>query len=247
MTLQDFFTKNRKVAVAFSGGVDSAYLLFCARKFAEKVTAYYVNTQFQPGFELSDAKRLARELGAEMKIIELDVLSDEEVTKNPKDRCYYCKKRIFSAVCREALSDGYTLVLDGTNASDDASDRPGMRALRELSVRSPLRECNLTKEEIREKSKEARLFTWNKPAYACLATRIPSGTIITEEKLIRTEKAENYLFSLGFRDFRVREFHSAAKIQIKEEQFSLLAENKNEINTELKKYYSSVLVDTEFR
>lgn len=247
MTLQDFFRENNEAAIAFSGGVDSAYLIYEANKYAKRVTAYYVSTQFQPEFELRDARRLAEEYGFEMKVIELDVLSEGEVTANPSDRCYYCKKVIFDAICKNALTDDYMLVCDGTNASDDAADRPGMKALRELSVRSPLRECNLTKEEIRKRSKEAGLFTWNKPAYACLATRIPTGTAITKEKLQRTENAENYLFSLGFSDFRVREMGNAAKLQLKEEQFSLLVKHRNEIYTELKKNYSAVYLDLEGR
>lgn len=247
MTLEAFFKENKRVALAFSGGTDSAYLLYSASRFAERVTAYYVKTVFQPLFELNDAQRLAEELGAQMKVIELDVLSDKTVAENPADRCYHCKKQIFSAIYEKALEDGFDLIIDGTNASDDEGDRPGMKALREIGVRSPLRECGLSKEEIREKSKEAGLFTWNKPAYACLATRIPSGTAITKEMLTNTEKAENFLFALGFEDFRVRWFHGAAKIQIKGEQVTLMEKNRDNIYNELKKYYSDVLADMRFR
>ena len=177
--LQAFFTNNPKIALAFSGGVDSAYLLYAAKTFGADVKAYYVKTPFQPEFEYEDALRLAEQLGADMVTIHLDVLSDSAITENPKNRCYFCKKRIFTAILKQAKVDGYSLIIDGTNASDDASDRPGMVALQELSVRSPLRECCLTKEEIRRLSKEAGLFTHDKPAYACLATRIPTGTAIT--------------------------------------------------------------------
>ena len=175
MTLTEFFHQNQKAAIAFSGGVDSAYLLYAALQSGADVRAYYVKSAFQPQFELDDARRLAETLSADMSVLDDDILADETVAANPPDRCYHCKRRIFSAIASAAAADGYTLLLDGTNASDDAGDRPGMRALRELSVRSPLRECSLTKPEIRRLSREAGLFSWDKPAYACLATRGPAG------------------------------------------------------------------------
>ncbi len=247
MELKTFFAEHPKIALAFSGGVDSAYLLYAAGKCAADVTAYYVKSAFQPAFELEDALRLAGELGAKMRVIELDVLCDREITANPQNRCYYCKKRIFTAIGDAARSDGYELIIDGTNASDDASDRPGIRALAELSVRSPLRECGITKAQVRALSREAGLFTWDKSAYACLATRIPTGDAITAEKLMRTERAEEYLASLGFRDFRVRLMGESAKIQVRAEQLLLLLEKRIEIVEELKKEYAAVLLDLEVR
>lgn len=247
MNLYDFFNKNKRAAVAFSGGVDSAYLLYAAKQCGADVRAYYVKSVFQPQFELDDALRLAEELDVELKEIKVDVLAENEVASNPCNRCYYCKKIIFSEIIKAAKNDGLTLLLDGTNASDDVGDRPGMQALQELKVRSPLRECGLTKQEIRRLSKEAGLFTWDKPAYACLATRIPSGTEITKEKLFKTEQAENFLFDLGFKDFRVRMLGDAAKLQVPADQFGKVLEKKKKIITELKKYYSSVLLDLEER
>ena len=247
MELHEFFVENPKIALAFSGGVDSAYLLYAAKKYASDVTAYYVKSAFQPEFELRDAKRLAEELGAKMRTIELDVLCNSEITANPDNRCYHCKKKIFTAIADAAREDGYDLIIDGTNASDDAADRPGIRALNELSVRSPLRECGITKAEVRSLSREAELFTWDKPAYACLATRIPTGDAITAEKLWKTEKAEEYLESLGFRDFRVRLMGESAKIQVRAEQLLLLLQKRIEIVAELKKYYPAVLLDLEVR
>lgn len=200
----DFLKKIPKAAIAFSGGVDSSYLLQEGMRFGKDVKAYYVKSQFQPEFELADAKRLATELGANMQIIEVDVLQQEAVIQNPPNRCYYCKQAIFGTILAAAAADGYPVILDGTNASDDANDRPGMQALAELRVLSPLRLCGLTKDEIRRKSREAGLFTWDKPAYACLATRIPSGMQISEDLLQRVEGAEGALFAMGFTDFRVR-------------------------------------------
>ena len=247
MELKSFFKENPRVALAFSGGVDSAFLLWAAMDAGADVTAYYVKTTFQPEFELRDAERLAQELNARMVVVELDVLSDAAITRNPSDRCYHCKKRIFTAIAEAARADGYDLLIDGTNASDDAADRPGIRALEELSVRSPLRECGITKAEVRSLSREAGLFTWDKPAYACLATRIPTGDTITAEKLQKTEWAEEYLEGLGFRDFRVRLADNSAKIQIRAEQIPLLMERRIEIVEKLKKEYDSVLLDLEVR
>lgn len=247
MDLKEFFRENPKCALAFSGGVDSTYLLYAAKKYGADVRAYYVKSAFQPQFEMDDALRLKEEIGAEMTILKVDVLSDQTVRSNPKNRCYYCKKVIFSTILEAAAKDGYTLILDGTNASDDAGDRPGMKALQELRVRSPLRECGLTKAMIRSLSKEAGLFTWDKPAYACLATRIPAGEEITAEKLAATEKAEGYLFSLGFTDFRVRQMNGIAKLQMKEDQLEKLLLMREEILAELRKYYDAVLLDLEVR
>ena len=247
MTLEQFFIDNPKVALAFSGGVDSAFLLYAAIKYKADVCAYYVKSDFQPQFELDDAKRLAEELSANMKIINVDVLADETIAANPSNRCYYCKRTIFGTILEQAAADGYTVILDGTNASDDEGDRPGMVALRELQVKSPLRECGLTKAKIRELSKEAGLFTWDKPAYACLATRIATGEMITREKLIATEKSESFLFEMGFTDFRVRRINDMAKLQFKGDQLEKAINNREVILNEMKKYYSSVVIDMEVR
>ena len=247
MTLSQFWKKNPKAAIAFSGGVDSAYLLYSAVQSGVDVKAYYAKTAFQPAFELEDAKKLANQLGAEMEILSIDVLSVPHVAENPKNRCYYCKTAFFSAISAAAKADGFDLLLDGTNASDEASDRPGMQALKELSVRSPLRECGLTKKEIRRLSKEAGLFTYGKPAYACLATRIPTGDTITPEKLSRTEEAEGYLHSLGLRDFRVRTLGDSARIQVTESDLETVLKNREAIVSHLKALYSGVMLDLEVR
>lgn len=247
MELKDFFAAHPRAAIAFSGGVDSAYLLWAAIDAGAQVKAYYIKTAFQPEFELEDARRLAEALGAEMEILPLDILCHPEVTANPADRCYHCKKALFTRLVQAARADGFDLLLDGTNASDDAGDRPGMRALRELSVRSPLRECGLSKDEIRRRSREAGLFTHDKPAYACLATRIPTGEPITGEKLRRTETAEAFLMALGLRDFRVRSQGDTAKLQVTAADLEAVLKNRETIVSELKKHYHSVLLDLEVR
>jgi len=248
MTLEEFFKNAPRAALGLSGGVDSSYLLYAAKKYgAADILPIFVKTQFQPEFELRDAQRVCELLDTKLEIIELDILSFPEVARNPADRCYYCKRRIFSAVAEAAKEQGCELLLDGTNASDEASDRPGMRALMELSVRSPLRECGLTKAEIRSLAREAGLFVWDKPAYACLATRLPAGETITKDALERVEKAENALYDLGFRDFRVRVFASAARVQLKERQMPLALERREEILSELKPYFEAVTLDLEAR
>ena len=247
MTLEQFFQENNAAAIAFSGGVDSAFLLAMAARCGARVKAYYVKTAFQPQFELEDACRLAKELDVPLQILPVDILCHQRIAVNPADRCYHCKKVIFEAILKAAKEDGYGLLLDGTNASDDAGDRPGMRVLTELSVRSPLRECGLHKEEVRRQSKALGLFTWDKPAYACLATRIPAGEEITRDKLERTERAESYLESLDFRDFRVRSEKDTAKLQVTDRDFPKVLEKREAIIKELKRYYQTVLLDLEVR
>ena len=246
MTLEAFFQQVSRAAVAFSGGADSALVLWAAKTWGCQVRAYYVNTPFQPAFELADARRLAAELEVPLTVVEVDVLAVPEAAANGPRRCYYCKRVLFTALRQAAAADGYGVLLDGTNASDDAGDRPGMRALRELEVRSPLRECGLTKDGVRRLSREAGLFTWDKPAYACLATRIPTGTPIVREDLEKVEGAENALHALGFRDFRVRIFHGAARLQVPEEQMPLVLERREEILAALGDF-DGVLLDLKGR
>lgn len=247
MELRDFFAEHPRAALAFSGGVDSAYLLYAALAYGADVRPYFVDSAFQPRFELADARRLCGELGAELQVLPVDILAEPRVAANPPDRCYHCKRAIFSAVAAAAARDGYPLLLDGTNASDPEGDRPGMRALRELAVRSPLRECGLAKGEVRRRSREAGLFTWDKPAYACLATRVPAGEPITAEALARTERAEGFLSSLGFTDFRVRLLGGCARVQVAAGQLPLALERRGEIISELKRHYGGVLLDLEAR
>lgn len=243
MDLRTFFQENPKLALGFSGGVDSSYLLWAAIEYGAQVRAYYIKTAFQPGFEYEDAMRMAQELGAEITVIEADALSFPKVAENSEDRCYHCKKALFGLLTQRAIEDGFTLIIDGTNASDDVDDRPGMRALKELSVRSPLRECGMTKDEIRICSQDAGLFTWDKPAYACLATRIPTGRKISVQLLKKVERAEGLLSMMGFKDFRVRMYGSAARLQFSQEQMSRALQLRAQICMELSPYFKEVFLD----
>ena len=137
MELKVFFRKYPRAALGFSGGVDSAYLLYAGKKYGADIRPYFIKTAFQPEFELRDAMRLAKELDVELTVIRHDILAEDRVAENPADRCYYCKSALFHALKQQAVEDGYNVLLDGTNASDEASDRPGMKAIRELEVLSP--------------------------------------------------------------------------------------------------------------
>ena len=246
-SLRAFFADHPRMALAFSGGVDSAYLLYAARACGCDVAAFYAQSAFQPEFERRDAQRLAEQLDVPLNVVPLDVLAVAAVRDNPADRCYHCKKAIFTALLAAAEAQGYEAVMDGTNASDDTRDRPGMKALVELGVLSPLRLCGITKSQVREYSRAAGLFTWDKPAYACLATRIPTGTPITDEDLNRVEGAEAALFALGFSDFRVRLFHGAARLQLPGAQMAEAIARREEIRGALAPWIEIVMLDLKDR
>lgn len=243
MKLDDFFKKYNKVAIAFSGGVDSAFLLYYAAVSHCDIAAYYVKSQFQPEFEYNDACKLANQLNIKLNILNIDILANNEITKNPYNRCYYCKKMIFATIINKAKIDGYEVVIEGTNASDDINDRPGYKALQELGVLSPLKICDLTKNDIRIMSKNAELFTFSKPSYACLATRVKTDETITKDLLINIEKAENYLFEQGFSDFRVRVNNNNSLIQLPLKQFSRYYEMEEKITNYLGALFNNVCLD----
>lgn len=243
MELREFFDRHPKCALAFSGGTDSALLLCEARRLGADVKAYFVKGPFQPQFELEDARRLARELGAEMEVIETDVLALPEVAENGPRRCYYCKRAIFSLIFERARRDGYESVIDGTNASDQVDDRPGMQAIAELGVLSPLRMCGVTKAQVRELSAEAGLFTARKPSYACLATRVPTGTAITREALEKVERGEEALREMGFSDLRLRLEGTGARLELPAAQLPAVVQNRERVLKALLPSFSRVTVD----
>ena len=243
MTLKDFFQANPRAALAFSGGTDSAYLLWAAVQAGAEVQPYFVRSAFQPRFELADAERLCAQLGLTLRVLDCDVLAQPEIAANPPERCYYCKRVLFTRLLAAAAEEGYSLVLDGTNASDPEDDRPGMRALRELGVRSPLREAGLSKTEVRRLSAQAGLFTADKPSYACLATRIPSGTVITPAMLETVEQAEGLLAGLGYRNFRVRLRDWGALLQFDAEQLVQAEQDMEHIRSLLGKEFQELRID----
>jgi uncharacterized protein len=240
MDIKTFFKENSEAAIAFSGGVDSAVLLALAKKYAVRVKAYYVKSKFQPQFELDDALETAELLNADLEIILLDVLSDKEVTGNPENRCYHCKKQVFGEIIKHAQADGFKLILDGTNASDDIDDRPGFAALGELGVASPLLLCGYTKADIRALAREYGLPVADKPSYACLATRIPTGTRITAELLNKTEAAEKLMRKAGYKNFRVRCLGDTARLELSRADRALYSRIKDRTHSLLSPYYKAV-------
>jgi len=244
LQLQQFFKQNPRIAVAFSGGVDSSYLLYVANTAACDVHAYFIKSEFQPQFELDDAIVFAKSLGVTITVEKLSVLVEPMVSKNPPDRCYHCKTLILNKLRELSGFDGYNVLCDGSNADDDEADRPGMRALREQGVISPLRECGLGKAQIRTLSRQAGLPTYDKPAYACLATRIPTGTAITQDHLNKIERAETALFEMGFSDFRVRLVPpDLAKIQLLGEQWEKATVKRKDILNALNADFDSIVLD----
>lgn len=218
------------VAVAFSGGVDSTLLLKIAKDaLDENAIAMTVKSEFVPESELEDSKSLAKYIGIKHIIIPFEALSFEEIRKNPKDRCYYCKHAIFSKLLEEADKLKITVVVEGSNVDDLSDIRPGFKAIKELNILSPLLEVNLTKTEVRDMSKMLNLPNYNKPAMACLASRIPYGDVITKDALKKIMQAENILSSLGFSAPRVRLHKDIARIEIKKEEFQKFFESRERI------------------
>ncbi len=203
------------LAVAFSGGVDSTFLLKVAHDvLGRRALAITVAAAVHPRAELDEARQIASEIGARHEIVEVDALAMPAFQHNPPDRCYRCKREVFTRIKETAAVHGIAVVADGTNADDMGDDRPGLRALEELGVVAPLRDAGLTKAEIRELSRDIGLPTWDKPAYACLATRFPHGAEITADALQRVERAEAALQELGFKLSRVRHHGDVARIEV---------------------------------
>lgn len=182
-TLEAFFARTPRLAVAFSGGSDSSYLLTAARRAGVDVKAYIVRTAFQPVFEMDDALRLVDELGATYELIDADVLAQDAICANEPKRCYTCKTFIFSTIRAHMKTDGYEVLVDGTNTTDDPANRPGFQALAELDVVSPLRRAGMSKENVRAAARAIGLFTADKPSFSCLAVNVPAGQRITQEAL----------------------------------------------------------------
>jgi uncharacterized protein len=246
-TLLNYLKPFKNAAIAFSGGVDSTFLLQAARDaIGDNVLAMTINSPYIPDWEIEEAKELVKRLQVRQIIVNAGIA--EPIRNNPKDRCYLCKTFIFNILKEVAKSNGFDHVMDGTNAEDSEDDRPGMKALRELNIISPLRETGFTKKEIRHYSKIKDLPTWEKPAYACLLTRLPYDEQIDLEDLKRIEKSELYLIEMGIRSVRVRAHKNLARIETSPENIvCIFKENlMDKISRQLKRYgFQYVTLDLE--
>ena len=216
-----------RVLVAYSGGVDSTYLLnFCLKNLGpDAVLAVVVEHPLLKDGEAAEAVHLARRMGVRVHTLDLDPSHIEEVAGNTPLRCYHCKKYIFSHLLDHARENGIPWLLDGTNADDDSGYRPGLKALEELGVRSPLSEAGLTKQMIRDLSRSCQLETWNKPSAPCLATRFPYDHPITDRELEKVKEGEVILRREGLEDLRLRVHGDIARVEVPDRMIGHLAEN----------------------
>ncbi|MCC8078926.1 MAG: ATP-dependent sacrificial sulfur transferase LarE [Oscillospiraceae bacterium] len=224
------------VAVAFSGGADSSLLLFAAREaLGERVLALTAASCSFPRRELAESEAFCREYGVRQVIVESNELDVEGFRQNPPNRCYLCKRALFEKLLAVAAENDMAVVAEGSNTDDEGDYRPGLEAIRELNIASPLRAAGLTKAEVRAISKALELPTWNKPSFACLASRFVYGEEISAEKLQMVDAAEQRLLDLGFGQVRVRVHGGVARIEILPEEFDKLLRVREEIYDEFKK------------
>jgi uncharacterized protein len=235
--LKNLISDLGSVAIAFSGGVDSTFLAkVCEDVLGDKAIVVTATSSTYPQREFKESKQLATDIGIKQIVIESEETEIEGFSSNPPNRCYYCKHELFSKVKKVADENNIKYILDGSNYDDIGDFRPGMHAAKELGVISPLKQVELTKDDIRVLSKKLGLPTWEKPAFACLSSRFPYGEEITPKKLSMVDKAEEYLRGLGFNQFRVRHHGKIARIEIEvSEMHKFLELDFGMVSKELKK------------
>jgi uncharacterized protein len=245
--LQQMLMVMKSCAIAYSGGVDSTFLIKVAYDtLGKNALAVTATSSTYPQRELQDAKRFAQKIGLPHVIIHFKELDIKKFSDNPSDRCYYCKKELFRKIQQIAQEHHLNAVLDGSNADDSFDYRPGAKARKELGVISPLKEVGLTKQEIRGLSHTMHLESSEKPAFACLASRFPYGTKITKERLKKIESAEEYLFSLRIRQCRVRYHDHIARIEVASDDFPAILTHAQLIVKRFKKLgFTYVTLDLE--
>lgn len=243
--LKNYLKSLKKVAIASSGGVDSTFLLTLSHEVLnDNVIAITIDSEFQKREEIEFIKKFTQERKIKNFIIKIKILDNEEIVKNSEKRCYFCKKRIFSEILNFSHSLGFENILDGTNFDDLSDYRPGLKALKELKIISPLLELKFTKDEIRSLAKRFNIPIWNKPPQSCLATRVPYKDKITYEKLKKIEEGETFLKDLGLSLIRVRILGNFAKIEVLKEELEIVFKNSDKINQKLKEIgFEKVFVD----
>ena len=223
------------VAVAFSGGVDSAYLAKVTYDvLGDRAVAVTAISESYPARELEESKKLAELIGIRQEFIRTEELQITNYAANPSNRCYFCKSELFTKLKPIAEKYQMRVIVYGANADDVGDHRPGMQAAKDMGIQAPLQDAGMSKEDIRELSRRAGLPTWNKPGFACLASRFPYGTEITSEKLEMVDRAEEFLFELGISQFRVRHHEEIARIEVRPEAMPTILENREQIVTHFK-------------
>ena len=250
--LQEIIEEDTKndIVIAFSGGVDSSVLLKTAvahaKKHGTKVYAITANTELHPMNDLAVAKKVAKEMGADYKVLQMNELADADITENPVDRCYRCKKFLFTGIQNMAKELGAAIIYDGTNTDDLKVYRPGLKALEELGVKSPLRLAEFSKEDVRKLAAKEQISVASRPSAPCLATRFPYGTTLTIEDMERVDKGENFLKKYDLYNVRIRVQGDTARIEVDTKYFDKIMENREEIVDYLKGLgYSYIALDLE--
>lgn len=238
------------VAVAFSGGADSSLILKMAVEAAQQtgknVYAYCIKTTLHPMGEAQQAQKVAEEIGAIYQQIEVDEFSEANIDHNPPDRCYRCKRYMFQRLKQEANKQNVTVIIDGTNEDDMHVYRPGIKALKELGIKSPLAECGCSKQTVRELLAEYHISVANKPSMPCLATRFPYGTKLEREELRRVDEAETYIRNLGCYNVRVRIHQDIARIEVDQKDEAIVLTHRDKIIARLTELgYDYITLDLE--
>lgn len=243
--LKEILNDLGRVVVAFSGGTDSTLVLKVAQEvLGNNVVAITCISASLPSADRAEAEQIARQIGVKHILIQSEETSDPEYLANTPNRCFFCKKETFGKLTAYAEQNRFQTIVDGTNADDIGDYRPGHQAAHDYKVRSPLLEAGFTKAEVRQLSKKLGLPNWNKPAAACLASRIPYGTIITREALLQIEHAEAFLHGLGLRQLRVRHHGQVARIEAEPGDFRHLLEHRDEVVEKLKSIgYAYITLD----